>query len=76
MGKGDTEKGMHPCSIDSVRFIRIRREEKREREKERYVRVYNGYPGRDHVIGILWSVSNSRNYVQWNKVEKLVIDVS
>lgn len=33
MGKGDTEKGMHPCPIDSVRcFIRIRREEKRERE--------------------------------------------
>lgn len=41
-----------------------------------YIRVYNGCPGRDHVIGILWSVSNRRNYVQWNKVEKLVIDVS
>lgn len=39
MGKGDTEKGMHPCSIDSVRFIRIRREEKREREGRVYTCV-------------------------------------
>lgn len=68
--------------IDSVRFHPQGGEKRGRGTREGdiyiylYIRVHNGCPGRDHVIGILWSVSNRRNYVQWNKVEKLVIDVS
>lgn len=50
-----------PSSIGSCASRRSKREKERKNERagERGEKIYNGCPQHDHVIGILWSVSNS-----------------